>query len=406
MLKSGKVECPHESIRTPTDTLTERSCVESNEKSAAFPAGLRVLHLDDGRSWRGGQHQVWLLMNELALRGVEQCLAVQTGSPLAKRSGELPVRVEEFCFRGELDPFSPARIARLSMKFGSNILHAHTSHTHGLMLRCRDRLPDSTPLLSTRRVDFPIGRNLFSRRKYNLPSQHFIAISGAVRKALLKAGVSENRVDLVHSGVPPLPPERAISRDQVREEFRIREHEIAILSIGALTDHKGHRFLVDAAPHVIQAHPNVRFHIMGEGELRKRLQGQIDRLSMRGHFMLHGFVPDARLKQSGFDIYASSSHLEGLGTSILDAMLANLPVVASAAGGISDIIMPDQTGILVKAADSNALAEGLVRMIDNESGRGVMTREARERVENLFSPCSMAEGTLRVYKNIASKQNC
>ncbi len=404
MLKSGRAEGPHESHRTPTNPLTEIFCVESNKISAAFPAHLRVLHLDDGPSWRGGQHQVLLLIHELALRGVKQCLAVQTGSPLAKRAIELPVQVEEFCFRGEFDPFSPARISRISMKFRPNILHAHTSHTHGLMLRCRKRLPDSIRLLSTRRVDFPIGRNWFSRRKYNLPGQQFIAISRAVRKTLLDAGVSENRIDLVHSGVPPLPPERTGSRDQVRRDFGIREHEVAILSIGALTDHKGHRFLVDAAPRVIKAHPNVRFHIMGEGELRGKLQAQIDRLKIQSHFILHGFVPDARLKQKGFDIYASSSHLEGLGTSILDAMLANLPVVASSAGGIGDIIMPDQTGILVKAGDPYALAEGLARMIDNESGHGAMTREARVRVENLFSPCSMAKGTLRVYQKITPKE--
>jgi glycosyltransferase involved in cell wall biosynthesis len=373
-----------------------------SETVAADPSGLRVLHLDDGRSWRGGQHQVWLLMKELANRGVAQCLAVQAGSPLARRAQDLSIRAEEIRYRGELDPFSPARITRLAGYFHANILHAHTSHAHAIMLRSRGRTRGTAALLSTRRVDFPVSRNFLSRRKYNLPGQHFIAISGAVRNALVNGGVPENRIDLVHSGVPPLPPDQLVPREKVRKDFGIGDQEIAILNIGALTDHKGHQYLIEAAPQVISAHPAARFHIMGEGELRDSLQERIKSLNLQDHVVLHGFVPEARLKQSGFDLYASSSHLEGLGTSILDAMLADLPVVATATGGITDIICDDQTGILVRPADADALAGGLIRMINKDSGHDLMIQNAREWVKRSFSPESMAVGTLKVYRKIAA----
>jgi hypothetical protein len=90
----------------------------------------RIVHLDDGRLWRGGQHQVLLLLTELAAQGLGQLLVTREGSPLGEKARAAGLRVECVNYHGELDFTSPRRIAGLARGFGANIIHAHTGHAH------------------------------------------------------------------------------------------------------------------------------------------------------------------------------------------------------------------------------------------------------------------------------------
>ncbi|MCE5228167.1 glycosyltransferase family 4 protein [bacterium] len=358
----------------------------------------RVVHLDDGRSWRGGQHQVFLLATELAARGIEQRLVTPPGSPLGIRAHAAGIKVVAFEFGGEMDIFGARRLALKLKNFFPDIVHAHTSHAHMMALRLGRRL--RAKVVSTRRVDFAIGKNYFSRRKYTLAGQHFIAISEAVRRVLLEGGVSPELIDIVHSGVPAIRPEDAVGRDDARASLGIAPDEIAIVNIGALTDHKGQRWLIEAAPGVFERLPNARIHIIGEGELREPLAWQVKELDLEERVILHGWVEDVRHKLAGFDLFVSSSHLEGLGTVILDAMLARLPVVAAAAGGVTDVVIEGQTGRLVPPKNANALAGAIVAaVLDPDSSRDMAERAAL-RAERDFSARAMAEGTLAVYHEL------
>lgn len=358
----------------------------------------RVAHLDDGRQWRGGQHQVFLLTSELRSRGVAQRLVTPPGSPLGDRARSAGIDVVEFNFGGELDLFGARRLAEALKSFAPNIIHAHTGHAHAAALRAGRRL--GANVLSTRRVDFPVGGNFFSRRKYRNPNQHFIAISSAVRQALIDGGVDPAQIDIVHSGVPALEPAEMVPRERVRRELGIGEDEIAIVNIGALTDHKGQKWLVGAAPRIIEQLPGARVHIIGEGELRGALEEQIRELGLEGSVVLHGWVEKVRQKLAGFDLFVSSSHLEGLGTVILDAMLARLPVVAAAAGGVVDVVIDGRTGRLVPARDAAALAEAVVQAVEDPAGSQAMAERAIAAVEQNFSARAMAGGTLAVYSKI------
>jgi glycosyltransferase involved in cell wall biosynthesis len=360
--------------------------------------------LDDGRLWRGGQHQVFLLLSELAARGVTQRLAAQAGGPLAERARQAGIEVEEIRFRGEFDLLAPGRIARLARAMGANIIHAHTGHAHTLGLRAVRRLANReinpVRLVTTRRVDFPISKGFFSRRKYTAPGQHFIAISEGVRRVLIEGGVAPERIERVASGVPPLDPAQTWQREKVRESLGIAPDEIAIVNIGALTDHKGQKWLIDAAPQILRAFPAARIHILGDGELRSALEGQIRALGLEGRVLLHGFVGEARLKLAGFDLFVSSSHLEGLGTVILDAMLAGLPVVAAEAGGVPDAVIDGETGRLVPPRDPAALAEAVIAALGEPAQSQGMAERARWHAKENFSARAMAEGTLGVYRKL------
>lgn len=356
------------------------------------------MHVDDGRGFRGGQQQVLLLVRELAARGVAQSLLAQAGGELAARAAAegLPLRMARL--GREWQPGAARPLREAARDLGANLIHAHTGHAHALALRAARGA--GARLVTTRRVDFQIGRGWFSRRKYLAPGQHFIAISHGVRDVLVGGGVDPRRIDVVHSGVPPIAPQDAVPRERVRRELGIGAEEWALVNVGALTDHKGQRYLIEAAPAILSARPSARIHILGEGELRGRLERLITERGVGGRVVLHGHVADARFKLGGFDMYVSSSHLEGLGTIILDAMQSGLPVVAAAAGGVPEIVIDGETGWLAPPCDPLGLARAVHAAMAEPDAARARAERARARVARGFTAQAMAEGTLAVYRRL------
>ncbi len=164
--------------------------------------------------------------------------------------------------------------------------------------------------------------------------------------------------------------------------------------------HKGQRYLVDAAAEVLRHEPDARFIIAGEGELRQPLEQQIRHLHLEKHVMLAGFRPDVLSLHRAFDIFVMSSVTEGLGTSLLDAMAAGKPVVATRTGGIPEVVEDLVTGILVPPRDTRAMAGALITLLGDADLRARMGAAGLARVQAEFTAERMVEHTLRVYGQV------
>jgi glycosyltransferase involved in cell wall biosynthesis len=147
--------------------------------------------------------------------------------------------------------------------------------------------------------------------------------------------------------------------------------------------------------------PEARFLILGEGELRAALEQQIRHLHLAQHVVLAGFRTDVLGVLKGLDLFAMSSVTEGLGTSLLDAMAAGRPIVATTAGGIPEVVADGETGVLVPPRDSRALAAATLDLLRHEERRRRMAAAGLERVRAHFSVDRMVEETLAVYARLA-----
>jgi glycosyltransferase involved in cell wall biosynthesis len=172
-------------------------------------------------------------------------------------------------------------------------------------------------------------------------------------------------------------------------------------NVAALVPHKGQRHLIDAAKVVVQQVPDARFIIAGEGELRPALERQIKDYHLEKHVLLAGFRPDVLSLHKAFDIFVMSSVTEGLGTSLLDAMAAGKPIVATRAGGIPEVVAEEETGLLVPPRDHEALADAIVRLLKDAELRRRMGEAARTRARTFFSAERMVQQTLLVYQRVA-----
>lgn len=335
---------------------------------------MRVLHVDPAREWRGGQTQLALLVRGAPGLGV----AVVLDSPLAHALANGPVAVHP-CLGG---PLAAVRLRALVRALDPDVIAAHTSKAHALaLLACGGR-----PVIVHRRVDFAVGTGPFGtwkRVKYRAAAG-YVAVSEAVRDVLIAGGVEPSRIDVVPDAVDPAPWAVPVARSAARARLGVPDEVPWFAAVGALVEHKGHRVLIDAMASV----PRAILTIAGEGPLRARLQAQIDARGLSARVRLLGMRDDVPDWLGAADLFVHPSLEEGLGQAVIEAMLARVPIVASRAGGVPEVVRED--GVLVPPGDVKALVAALQAPARSPA-------PATARLRERHAPEALVKGTLAAY---------
>jgi glycosyltransferase involved in cell wall biosynthesis len=167
-------------------------------------------------------------------------------------------------------------------------------------------------------------------------------------------------------------------------------------NVARLAEQKGQRTLLEAAPLVLEGHPDVRFAIVGEGELRRELEALAAPLGDRA--VLLGNRDDVPDLLASFAVFAFPSLFEGLCLAVIEAQAAGIPVVATPVGGIRETVIDGETGWLVPPRDARALAERISWVLDHPDGARSIAEEARRRAHAKYSEQAMVERTLALYE--------
>lgn len=340
---------------------------------------MRVLQVDSGREWRGGQNQVWLLSRELGrIAEIEQVLVTSQDGELAKRATAAGLTVRGTAWDIGLDPRAWWHLRRTIAAFQPDIIHVHDSHA----LTLTATVASGRKLVATRRVDFHVGRFGSWRRP-----DRIIAVSNAVKQILVGDGIAADAITVVHDGVDPDEVRRAAKPPaDIRAQLRLSAGTPLAVNAGALVDHKDQTTLVRAAHHARTLCPDLHWIIAGDGPLRPQLAREIARLDLDDRVHLLGYVDPIEPLIAAADVFVMSSKEEGLGSVILNALALDRPVVATAAGGIPEILPP---AVLTPVGGAVALAEKVVAAL-------------RERVHVPFpaglTATAMTHGVLDVYR--------
>ncbi|PYR52684.1 MAG: hypothetical protein DMF89_01870 [Acidobacteria bacterium] len=284
-------------------------------------------------------------------------------------------------------------------------MHAHDPHAVAMAALALSmgssnnrRVP---PLVASRRVDFHLKGNSFSRWKHR-QVDCFIAASDAIRRMLVADGVSADDTVTVHEGID-LDHVVAAPPVNVHEAFWLPHDSPVVGNVAALVPHKGQRHLIDAAALVVRELPDVRFVIMGEGELREHLDRLVREHHLEKHVRLPGFRTDVLGCLKSFDLFVMSSVSEGLGTSLLDAMACSKAVVATRVGGIPEVVHEGVTGLLVEPRDHRQLANAILELLRNHEQREHYGTAGFERVRERFTVERMLAETVAVYARVVDR---
>ncbi len=361
-----------------------------------------VLHVDDQRGWRGGERQMMLLAGGLRRRGIPCAAVVQRGALAARRLRKAGLDVRDLRMRGEVDLPAARQIARMARAGSFNILHSHTAHAHTLILLASHLCMAHCKVVAHRRIEFAVGKRLLGlgKLKYLAGTDAYISTSNRVKDTLVGAGVPEWRVFPVHSAtelkrftdVPPAPGLRA--------SLGIPDDAFVVGNIGALVGHKDHRNLLEACAIVRSEIPDLWVVIVGSGPLRERTLADAEALGMADRLVMTGFRWDVPELIRMLDLFALSSSEEGICSTLPQVAASGCPIVATDAGGVREVVVPERTGIVVPIRSARALAEGIVRLAGDPQQAQQMLRQGQERIRRYFNADVLTEGTLKVYERV------
>ncbi|MBW7863432.1 MAG: glycosyltransferase [Candidatus Hydrogenedens sp.] len=356
-----------------------------------------ILHVDEQTGWRGGEQQASWLVQGLAARGHRVWIAGRPGSPFLAHDhgGAEAVRVP-LPLRGELDLASALRLARLVRRENIQIIHAHSSHAHGIAALACAVFRAPARLVVSRRVSFPPKGHPLNRWKYARPDR-ILCVSECVARVMREYGAAPEQVAVVHSAVDPA---RVRVDPMPRAEMGVPEGAPLLVSAGSLVGHKDHANLLDAFARLKNEFPGLWLVLAGEGPLRASLEIQAKALGVADRVRFLGHRPDApRLIRAG-TVYVSSSWSEGLGTSILEALASGTPVVATRAGGADEMVLPEKTGWLAPVRDPEALAAAVADALRRPDDARRMAAAGMALVEEEFTAPRMVERTIAVYAKL------
>ena len=357
---------------------------------------MKILHLETGRHLYGGARQVLYLARGLQLRSVEQTLVCPVGSEIEAAAIRHDLPVESVKMAGDADWMLTLRLRRLFRGLEPDIVHVHSRRGAdtfgGRAARCAD-----IPAVLSRRVDNPESR--VGRRKYRDYDQ-VIAISRAVHDALTASGIVESLITVVNSGIDPADCQPRQSWERFLEICQLRDDALVVACVAQMIPRKGHADLLDAWPAVATAMPRARLLLFGQGPLQEKLEQRVrgTRHEKTVHFA--GFQPDLLGFIGHVNLLVHPAYREGLGIAVLEAQAAGVPVVAYDAGGVPEIVANGVTGRLVTAGDKQALADAVIDLLQDHSGRRNLSRAARSRASAHFGVDQMVEGNLAVYRRV------
>lgn len=305
---------------------------------------------------------------------------------------------------GRRPGFSPAvgrQIARTAAMHGATVLHCHqySPFVYGTLARLwrpmdvvfteHGRFSDAPPSMKRQ-----VANRLLSR----VPSRVF-SVSDDLRVHLTREGFPERQVQVILNGIPMSATPLPAARREARMRLGLEPEHVVIGSVARLDPVKDFRTLVRAFDDVHRVLPHSRLVIIGDGPERDRLEGEIARMGLTDSVILTGLRQDVPSLLPALDIFANSSIFEGVSLTVLEAMAAAVPVVATRVGGTPEVVVDGETGRLVPARDVQAMAEALLSIATDAGTAARLAAGGRRRAERHFSIERMVDQYAAVYRD-------
>jgi glycosyltransferase involved in cell wall biosynthesis len=357
-----------------------------------------VLHLTKVRGIGGAEQHLLQLLPALRDRGVDaRFLSLDAGGDAGRFHAALNERdVPWTRVRCGLDvsPRLAAAVARRVREERPDLVHTHMVHAdvYGSIAARLAR----TPLVSTRHNDdrYLLGPFRHVDRLLMRRAAAIVAISEAVRVFHIRAGLPADALVTIPYGLdePPARPS-----ELTPEQAGIPADVPLVLAIGRLIEQKDHATLLSAFARARERHPAARLAILGWGPLERATRERARMLGLDEAVTLPGRVePSAWLTRA--DVFAHSSRWEGFGIVLLEAMLASLPIVATRASAVPEVVVDGATGLLVEPGDAAAMASALATLLEDPGRAAELGAAGRRRAHEEFSVARMTERTLAVYE--------
>lgn len=331
-----------------------------------------------GEKWLVRQAGCW------RARGHDPVIVCQPGSGLAGMAFEAGLRVELVPMPHDISPRGAAGIHGVLRRQRPGVVICCNERAFRLAVPAA-RLAHRPPVVYRNGLTATFKNRTINRWLFRW-ADRMIVISEALRAEMASYGwIPPDRLRIIRNGIELAPyGDDPQARARVRLEFGVPENTVVAAVLARVTPDKGQAETIDALAALTPSHPDAELWIVGEGTLRPRLEALAAERGVASRVRFLGFRRDIPAVLQAVDIVVQASHREGLGNTLLEAMASARPIVASAVGGILDVVVPGETGELVPPYSATQLATALAPLLTSAELRARYGENGRRRVEEVF----------------------
>ncbi|WP_028357939.1 glycosyltransferase family 4 protein [Brackiella oedipodis] len=354
---------------------------------------LKILHSEAARSFGGQEHRIYKEMLAMRKRGHIIELACRPEAQLVERMRAEGFTVHTVTMGGIVNFVKGVFKFRKILKDGQfDVLNTH-SRKDTLIAALGARLAGTPLIVRTRHLASKIGSLL----SYSWLPHRITTVSDHVRQMVLDKGVPDYKVATIYSPVQQ-PPH--IEHSTLRDELQLDEKATVVICVAVMRPKKGHIFLLETMQPMFAAKPDLHLVLVGNGEpTYTEVKHWVEQHGLQQQVHLMGYRKDIPNLLKGADVFVLATEQEASGTVYVEAQMAGLPVIGTDVGGVSEMMLAGQTGLLVPSKDSAALAQALEQLIENPDLRQKMAAKAHDWLyqEAVFSTEKLALKTEQVY---------
>ena len=313
------------------------------------------------------------------------CLAM--GGPLVEEIKELGVEVKIIGLKRKFDLNTLWKLVRLMKERKIHILHTHlfVSDAYG---RVAARIAGVPVILICMQNTYfwKRKRHIWLDRTLSRFTDRIICCSEVVREFTIEQErIRADKFVTVHNMIDLAKFARVVDVVKVKRDLGLNPETPIVGCVAILGPQKGHCYLLEAAAILLRRIPQTKFLIVGDGPLRRRLEGMAGDLGIGENILFLGNRRDTPQLFAAFDLSVLASLWEGLAIVLLEAMAMRKPIVATAVGGVPEVVVNQQTGILVPSKDPTSLAQAMLSLLKDRNKAREMGEAGRKRVEEKFS---------------------
>lgn len=354
-----------------------------------------ILHIIGGGEVGGAEQHVLTLLKSLDQGAFTPNLVCLTQGPFAALAQEHHIPVTTLAMRFPLDLSPLPSLIRFIRQKNIALVHTHGSRANllGRLAAKHLKLPCLSTVHSSLAQDYLSpwsARVALLLDRLTLPlTAGIITVSDYLAREVASRG--GQNIQTIYNGQLPLT---FSSRQQFRAQWQIPSEALLLGTIGRLHPAKGQTYLIQAAARLHLKYPNLHLLIIGDGPLRPSLESELQQSGLP--YTLTGYIPQAHQALPALDLFVLPSLSEGMGLVLLEAMQAGVPIVASAVGGVPEVLREGKDGLLVPPGDPNLLLAACSQLIDNPDYAQALVLSALKRW-TAFSLDHMIEETEGLY---------
>lgn len=369
---------------------------------------ISIVYVIADSSLTGAPRHLLSLVSNLDSRDFSVSVILPPG-PLAEELNQLRINTFLVPMRSRSDMAAVNAIRKLLTKYDPDIMHAHGQRA-GLLARLAVRdLPIKVIYTEhTWTKDFKLDNPLLhwahirSMRMLDKWTDMTIAVSKAVADFLISAGITKpDKVKVIYNGIEIVPDRRDDNCD-IWQKYNLDKKDVVIGTIGSLNIQKDTVVLLKIMPRILKKLPDTKLVIVGTGLLQNKLKAFARRLRIDGSVIFTGALSRIDQILKTFSVFILCSKSEAFGISILEAMKAHVPVVATRVGGIPEIIVNNHNGILVDSSDSKKLAVAVMKLLNDKKLQKKLVVGGDETLHK-FTVTTMVRETEKLYKQLVNK---